>query len=990
MGRDLTNLHISESFQYLLQKSGSEVNDGLGADVDFLNISASYATSASVADTATSASHAVNADSALTATSASHAVNADSAISSSYAVTASFALNAGASTLQEVLDNSNEANADIILTGSYQRVSGSFSGSAIDNITDTYTGTEKIQHVITLTQAEYNALTPEADTFYVITDAEATLTTASISDATITFTKDDATTFDIEVNNVSSSISASHALQADSALAADTATSASYATTASYLEGGVDPFPYTGSADISGSLNLVGDGDIFGNLVVGNTSNTATGTYAVSLAGQNNSATGQYSAVIGGDSGTNSQLRSVIVGGESNDISGGQANVALAGINNHITNGNYNVVGGSNNTANGGNINIILGWSNTMTNGSAYFMNGRSNVVDSNNSEVGAIIGANSSRIGNSSNFLAQNFIGGGVSNQILGSDGSGRTINSAIIGGSSNLMGANGTGLGAGYSVIAGGVGNSISGSTYTTSSAVIAGNNNQALHNRSAVIAGEGLLTTQDDEVVVPNLTISGSGAVLTFADGTTQATAGGGGSAFPYTGSAEITGSLGVTGSFEVDGIAIGNGGSTFNTIIGNGANAGTGTYNTYIGELAGRVNTSGFENTLVGTRAGYDLTEGFTNNFYGALAGQNVTTGDENQIFGGNSLPNLQTGNQNIAIGHYTGQGITGDGNTIIGNRLNTGALTDSIVIGVGNGTKKWESTGGQTTIYDSLNVSGSLIVTGSVAMGIETFPTTNVNNGNVVIGGSGNGNSNNGPRITNGTAGIVLGGYNTTVSSTGNWNSILGGSGNQITGGGTNTIVGGYYNTLSSGEWGSIFGAKNSTISSTGANPRVIVGGDDNTISGTAADNAIIGGTGNTASHNRSVVIGGDTLSTTKADEVVVPNLLVKGNVIQDINTISITSNTGSLDASIGSLFQITLQNGTDTLLEIENQTAGQTLQLKIINNATAAGTISFDSQFEFEGGTAFTATAATRAVDILTLTTFDGTSVQCVGAKNFS
>ena len=48
MGRNLTSLPISASFQYLLQKSGSEVNDGLGADVDFLNISASYAITASV------------------------------------------------------------------------------------------------------------------------------------------------------------------------------------------------------------------------------------------------------------------------------------------------------------------------------------------------------------------------------------------------------------------------------------------------------------------------------------------------------------------------------------------------------------------------------------------------------------------------------------------------------------------------------------------------------------------------------------------------------------------------------------------------------------------------------------------------------------------------------------------------------------------------------------------------------------------------------
>ena len=124
MGRNLTNLPISASFQYLLQVSGSEVNDGLGVDVDSLNISASYATSASIADTAgsattaTSASHAVQADNALaadTATSASHAVNADSAISSSYAVTASFAENAGAGTLQEVTDAGNETTNAVIL-----------------------------------------------------------------------------------------------------------------------------------------------------------------------------------------------------------------------------------------------------------------------------------------------------------------------------------------------------------------------------------------------------------------------------------------------------------------------------------------------------------------------------------------------------------------------------------------------------------------------------------------------------------------------------------------------------------------------------------------------------------------------------------------------------------------------------------------------------------------------------------------------------------
>ena len=81
---------------------------------------------------------------------------------------------------------------------------------------------------------------------------------------------------------------------------------------------------------------------------------------------------------------------------------------------------------------------------------------------------------------------------------------------------------------------------------------------------------------------------------------------------------------------------------------------------------------------------------------------------------------------------------------------------------------------------------------------------------------------------------------------------------------------------------------------------------------------------------------------------------------------------------------------MTLQNGIDTHLELTNQSAGQTFQLQLTNNATSAGTISFDTQFEFEGGTPFTATATPGAVDILTFVCFGGGNVQCVSAKNFS
>jgi len=96
------------------------------------------------------------------------------------------------------------------------------------------------------------------------TNTGSLLTTASVSNATITFTKGDGSTFPITVNNITS---ASYAQTASyyggnvvSASYASSSTSASYALTASYaMNGGSGTtFPYTGSALITGSLGITG------------------------------------------------------------------------------------------------------------------------------------------------------------------------------------------------------------------------------------------------------------------------------------------------------------------------------------------------------------------------------------------------------------------------------------------------------------------------------------------------------------------------------------------------------------------------------------------------------------------------------------------------------------------------------------------------------------------------------------------------------------
>ena len=91
MSRDLTNLFIDETFQYLVQTSGSVFTDGTGSLLTEVDITASNAVSSSYALTASYALNSIPQVSASYATSASYAVSAsqaDNSISSSYAVSA--------------------------------------------------------------------------------------------------------------------------------------------------------------------------------------------------------------------------------------------------------------------------------------------------------------------------------------------------------------------------------------------------------------------------------------------------------------------------------------------------------------------------------------------------------------------------------------------------------------------------------------------------------------------------------------------------------------------------------------------------------------------------------------------------------------------------------------------------------------------------------------------------------------------------------------
>jgi len=231
-----------------------------------------------------------------------------------------------------------------------------------------------------------------------------------------------------------------------------------------------------------------------------------------------------------------------IYGVYAGTVNGGSSNTLFGGIQNTISAGSYNsIFGGSSQTISGGGNTggIFGGYNNQITAGdlnyivaskecamSATGFHNKSIVGSANASltsvgSFGAIIGARGGTLsGGDTMFIIGgqgHTVGSGYGDAYLGgreNSASGRSTgglgHNVNVGGYNNVLGGSSTSTGA----ILGGKANKLgSSSTSVTEAAVIAGDNNQVLHNRSVVIAGSGSLSTADDQVVVPQLLITGS---------------------------------------------------------------------------------------------------------------------------------------------------------------------------------------------------------------------------------------------------------------------------------------------------------------------------------------------------------------------------------------------------------------------------------------------------------------------------------------------
>jgi len=150
--------------------------------------------------------------------------------------------------------------------------------------------------------------------------------------------------------------------------------------------------------------------------------------------------------------------------------------------------------------------------------------------------------------------------------------------------------------------------------------------------------------------------------------------------------------------------------------------------------------------------------------------------------------------------------------------------------------------------------------------------------TNTSGWSSIVGGRNNSiNQNNADYSLH----TIIGGENNSIGLFGNGHTIVGSRASSANGSGANAkyniILGGESNT--DGGWGgATIGAQGATNS--GRNNCVISGGDGNTITNAANDSSIVAGSSNTITHDRSVILGGSSLSSNYDNEVQVPNLTI--------------------------------------------------------------------------------------------------------------
>lgn len=131
-------------------------------------------------------------------------------------------------------------------------------------------------------------------------------------------------------------------------------------------------------------------------------------------------------------------------------------------------------------------------------------------------------------------------------------------------------------------------------------------------------------------------------------------------------------------------------------------------------------------------------------------------------------------------------------------------------------------------------------------------------------------------------------------------------------------------------------------------------------------------------TGSNVFRGNQTITGSLTLSSSAAIELnVIGNSTFSGSVRGIVIPITITSNTASMDCSLGNFFTLNLVSGSATRLVATNIQPGETIGLRVTQPTASFGTISNDASIRFPQAFPYIATPSASAVDILSFQSYD-------------
>lgn len=155
-------------------------------------------------------------------------------------------------------------------------------------------------------------------------------------------------------------------------------------------------------------------------------------------------------------------------------------------------------------------------------------------------------------------------------------------------------------------------------------------------------------------------------------------------------------------------------------------------------------------------------------------------------------------------------------------------------------------------------------------------------------------------------------------------------------------------------------------------------------------------NALSSFTGSYATTGSNTFIGNQTitgsliLSSSAAIELgVIGNSVFSGSVRGVVIPLTITSNTASMDCSLGNFFSLTLPNSSTITLTATNIQPGETLSLRITQPPSGVfSSVTYSSVIKFPSTAPYVASAIVGATDILSFQSYDSSSLFGVSVNN--